>query len=90
MTKAELMALLAEKKDDEDVGVLKTEEPNPVPPVPQPNPQPNPQPQPKPNEIKADTVISGTAAELMQLFAPMFKQENPKPEEEKKSAEVYI
>lgn len=88
MTKAELMALLAEKKDDEDVGVLKTEELNPVPPAPQSNPQPNPQP--KPNEIKADTVISGTAAELMQLFAPMFKQENPKPEEEKKSAEVYI
>ena len=85
MTKAELMALLAEKKDDEDVGVLKTEEPNPVPPTPQPNPQPKP----KPNEIKADTVVTGTAAELIQLFAPLFKQKEPK-KEEPQSAEVYI
>lgn len=86
MTKAEILAMLAEKSDDEEIGVLKTEEPKQDPSVPQPNPEP----QPKPNEIKADTIISGTAAELMQLFAPIFKgKEEPKPQEEK-SAEVYI
>ena len=106
MKKSELLALLAKKGDDEEIGELKTEtnpespvpnpgpKPNPVPnpgpkPNPVPNPAPKPNPLPKPNEIKADTIISGTASELIQLFAPMFKKEEPK-KEEPKSAAVYI
>lgn len=96
MKKSELLALLAKKGDDEEIGELKTETnpespvPNPGPkPNPVPNPGPKPNPLPKPNEIKADTIISGTASELIQLFAPMFKKEEPK-KEEPKSATVYI
>lgn len=100
MKKSELLALLAKKGDDEEIGELKTETnleppvpnleppvPNPEPPVPNPDPKPNPLP--KPNEIKADTIISGTASELIQLFAPMFKKEEIK-KEVPKSAAVYI
>ena len=96
MKKSELLALLAKKGDDEEIGELKTETnpespvPNPGPkPNPVPNPGPKPNPLPKPNEIKADTIISGTASELIQLFAPMFKKEETK-KEEPKSAAVYI
>ncbi len=93
MKKSELLALLAKKGDDEEIGELKTEtnpeppETNPEPPVPNPDSKPNPLP--KPNEIKADTIISGTASELIQLFAPMFKKEETK-KEVPKSAAVYI
>ena len=86
MKKSELLALLAKKDDDEEIGELKTET-NPEPLVP--NPDPNRNPLPKSNEIKADTIISGTASELIQLFAPMFKKEETK-KEEPKSAAVYI
>lgn len=86
MKKSELLALLAKKDDDEEIGELKIET-NSESPVP--NPDPNPSPLPKPNEIKADTIISGTASELIQLFAPMFKKEETK-KEEPKSATVYI
>ena len=86
MKKSELLALLAKKDDEEEIGELKTET-NPEPPVP--NPDPNRNPLPKSNEIKADTIISGTASELIQLFAPMFKKEETK-KEEPKSAAVYI
>lgn len=100
MKKSELLALLAKKGDDEEIGELKTEtnpeppETNPEPPVPNPeppvpNPDSKPNPLPKPNEIKADTIISGTASELIQLFAPMFKKEETK-KEVPKSAAVYI
>lgn len=86
MKKSELLALLAEKGDDEEIGELNTET---KPDSPAPNPDPNPYPLPKSNEIKADTIISGTASELIQLFAPMFKKEEPK-KEEPNSAAVYI
>lgn len=86
MKKSELLALLAKKGDDEEIGELKTET-NSESPVP--NPDPNPSPLPKPNEIKADTIISGTASELIQLFAPMFNKEETK-KEVPKSATVYI
>ena len=95
MKKSELLALLAKKGDDEEIGELKTEA-NPEPPVPNPgteppvpNSGPKPNPLPKANEIKADTIISGTASELIQLFAPMFKKEETK-KEVPKSAAVYI
>lgn len=86
MKKSELLALLAKKGDDEEIGELKTER-NSESSVP--NPDHNPSPLPKPNEIKADTIISGTASELIQLFAPMFKKEETK-KEVPKSATVYI
>ena len=93
MKKSELLALLAKKGDDEEIGELKTEtnpeSPVPNPESPVPNPGPNPSPLPKPNEIKADTIIRGTASELIQLFAPMFKKEETK-KEVPKSATVYI
>lgn len=93
MTSEEILALLEAMKDDERSKILdkfgKKEPPKPEPPKPQEPPKPEEPPKPP----KADSVLTMTAAEFMQLIEQMNKgKEVPKPpkKEDDDDAELYL
>lgn len=93
MTPEEILALLEAMKDDERSKILdkfgKKEPPKPEPPKPQEPPKPEEPPKPP----KADSVLTMTAAEFMQLIEQMNKgKEVPKPpkKEDDDDAELYL
>lgn len=95
MTPEEILALLEAMQDDERSKILdkfgKKEPPKPEPPTPAPEP-PAPAPEP-PKPPKADSVLTMTAAEFMQLIEKMNKsKEPPKPpkKEDDDDAELYL
>lgn len=104
MTSEEILALLEAMKDDERSKILdkfgKKEPPKPEPPKPQeppkpesPKPQEPPKPEEPPKPPKADSVLTMTAAEFMQLIEQMNKgKEVPKPpkKEDDDDAELYL
>lgn len=100
MTTEEILSLLEAMKDDERSKILdkfgKKEPPKPQEP-PKPEEPPKPQEPPKPDEPpkppKADSVLTMTAAEFMQLIEQMNKgKEVPKPpkKEDDDDAELYL
>ena len=93
MTPEEILALLEAMKDDERSKILdkfgKKEPPKPEPPKPQEPPKSEEPPKPP----KADSVLTMTAAEFMQLIEQMNKgKEVPKPpkKEDDDDAELYL
>lgn len=93
MTSEEILALLEAMKDDERSKILdkfgKKEPPKPEPFEPQEPPKPEEPPKPP----KADSVLTMTAAEFMQLIEKMNKgKEDPKPlkKEDDDDAELYL
>lgn len=92
MKKSEILALLADKADDDEVDILGEEPKGEKGEKGLVGPRGIPAPKgPEPTEIKSDTIITGTVAEILQQLAPILNksEEKPKPQEEE-SAEVYI
>ena len=100
MTTEEILSLLEAMKDDERSKILdkfgKKEPTKPQePPKPEepPKPQEPPKPEEPPKPPKADSVLTMTAAEFMQLIEQMNKgKEVPKPpkKDDDDDAELYL